>query len=56
MTDKEILEVVEFIKERIPLRLDLRMNDLKYDVKSPYYKVFRYILYLRERIKELEKK
>ncbi len=52
MSDKEINEAMSFLKEQIPLKYDLKAEDLKYDTRSPYYKIFRYILILREKLKE----
>ena len=53
MSDKEINEALEFLKLQIPLKYDMNSEDLKYDKRSPYYKIFKYILILR---KELEEK
>lgn len=53
MEDKN--EIIQFLIEHIPLRLDLRIKDLKYDTKSMYYKTYKYIKDLQEEIKELKK-
>lgn len=53
MNNKE--EVMEYIINKIPLRLDLRMNGLKYDTKNIYYKIYMYIVQLQEEIKDLKK-
>ena len=38
---------MEYIINKIPLRLDLRMNGLKYDTKNIYYKIYMYIVELQ---------
>lgn len=56
MSDSEINDVIEFIRDQIPIKLDMRIKDIKYDTHSMYYKTLKYIQELREKIKELEEK
>ncbi len=37
-------ELVEFLIENTPLKYDMNSEDLKYDSKSPYYKIYKYLL------------
>ena len=32
-------ELLEFLKEQIPLKYDMRMEDIRYDYRNPYYKI-----------------
>ena len=52
MSDDEIIEVMEYIKDRIPMKLDLRMNDLKYDKHNIYYKIYKYICELKKKAED----
>ena len=52
MSDKEFDEMMEFLREKIPLKLDLRTEDLRYDQRSMYYKIYRYIAETRKKWEE----
>lgn len=41
-------EIVRFLINNTPLILDLEKEDLKYDVTSIYYKIYKYIKQLEE--------
>ena len=43
MNDKEFDEMMEFLREKIPLKFDLRTEDIRYDQRSIYYKIYKYI-------------
>ena len=51
MNDKEVLK---FIQDQIPMILDLEKQDLKFDTRSNYYKVYKYIYELQEENKRLK--
>ena len=53
MNEKEILQ---YLLDRIPMIYDMRKEDLKYDQRSMYYKIYKYITELKEKIKSLEEK
>lgn len=36
-------EMYDFLKERIPLIVDMDSRDLVYDKRSIYYKIYKYI-------------
>lgn len=52
--DREVYDIVLFLKEKIPMIYDMDDNELKFKTNNMYYKIYRYIKYLREKIKELE--
>ena len=56
MEEKEYKEILEFLKNKTPLMLDLDYEDLRYDEKSMYYKIYKYIHDLREENKKLKEK
>ena len=52
MSESEISEIIEFIRSQIPIKLDMRIKDLKYDKNNIYYKILKYIMYLREKTED----
>lgn len=48
MNDIEWKLISEFLIDNIPLVLDLGKKDLKFDTRSMYYKIYKYIIRLRE--------
>ena len=48
MNDIEWKIISEFLIDNIPLVLDMNKNDLKFDQRSMYYKIYKYIIKLRE--------
>lgn len=54
MKESERQEVLKFIKNRIPMYLDLDTFDLKYDTTNIYYKIYKYIKELQEDLKDLK--
>lgn len=36
-------EMLEFLRNKIPLMFDMESGDLKYDIKSMYYQIYKYI-------------
>lgn len=48
MEDVEWRLISEFLIDHIPLILDMRSKDLKYDQRSMYYRIYKYIIKLRE--------
>lgn len=53
-SEREEYDIVLFIRDKIPMVFDLETKDLKFDARNMYYRVYKYINYLREKIKELE--
>ena len=51
MNDVEWKLISEFLINNIPLVLDLGKKDLKYDTRSIYYKIYKYIYELKEKKK-----
>ena len=47
MDDIEWRIISEFLIDHIPLILDMREQDLKYDKRSMYYRIYKYIIKLR---------
>jgi hypothetical protein len=45
-------EIIRFLIDHIPLVLDLEKQDLKYDTRSIYYKIYKYIYKLKEKGEE----
>jgi len=41
--NNRIDEMLNFLKSKIPLVLDMESRDLRYDTKSMYYKIYKYI-------------
>ena len=41
-------EIIEFLHDNTPIILDMKRQDLKYDTRSIYYKIYRYIRELKE--------
>ena len=49
MNEKEIMR---FIQDKIPIILDIESQELKFDTRSIYYKIYKYIYELREENKK----
>ena len=49
MKDYEKEEIKRYLIENTPMILDLETNDLKYDARSIYYKIYKYIKELEEK-------
>ena len=45
-------EIIEYIKNKIPIVLDLESGDLKLDARNIYCKIYRYIINLKEELKK----
>lgn len=45
-------EIVRYLIDNTPIIYDLENQDLKYDSRSIYYKIYKYIKELEEKIKE----
>lgn len=50
--DFEFRIISEFLLDKIPMILDMEKQDLKYDSRNMYYKIYKYILKLRGEIKK----
>ena len=50
--DFEFRIISEFLLNKIPMVLDMENQDLKYDSRSMYFKIYKYILKLREEVKK----
>lgn len=50
--DFEFRIISEFLLDKIPIVLDPEKQDLKYDSRSMYFKIYKYILKLREEVKK----
>ena len=48
MNDYEYKEITRFLLDQIPLILDIEKQDLKFDTKSIYYKIYKYIVQTKE--------
>ena len=49
-------KIISFLKEKIPLVIDLDKQDIKYDKSNIYYKILKYIRELEKNIKGDENK
>lgn len=47
--DYEKEDIMQFLKSKIPVILDIENQKLKYDTTSIYYKIYRYIHKLKEK-------
>lgn len=47
--DKEYKEIMQFLLDHIPIILDLDKQDLKFDTRSMYYKIYKYLYELKEK-------
>ena len=56
MKEIEYMEILEFLKEKTPLILDMEKEDIRYDEKSMYYKIYKYIYELRKETKRLKER
>lgn len=45
-------ELLEFLKEQIPLKYDMRMENIRYDYRNPYYKIYKLITSQKETIEK----
>lgn len=45
-------EIMRYLLDKIPIILDLDSQDLKFDTRSIYYKIYKYIYELREENKK----
>ena len=45
-------EIMRFIQDKIPIILDIESQELKFDTRSIYYKIYKYIYELREENKK----
>lgn len=50
--DFEFRIISEFLLDKIPMILDVEKQDLKYDSRGMYFKIYKYILKLREEVKK----
>ena len=41
--NNRIDEMLEFLKKKIPIVLDIKSDCLKYDTKSMYFRIYKYI-------------
>ena len=56
MKETEYMEILEFLKEKTPLILDMEKGYIRYDEKSMYYRIYKYIYELREENKKLKER
>ena len=47
--DKEYKEIMQFLMDHIPIILDIEKQDLKFDTRSMYYKIYKYLYELKEK-------
>ena len=47
--NKEYKEIMQFLMDHIPIILDLEKQDLKFDTRSMYYKIYKYLYELKEK-------
>lgn len=43
MNKYEINEMLKFLKDKIPIMLDMENEKLRYDTSNIYYKIYKYI-------------
>jgi len=55
MKEYEKEEIKRYLIDKTPMILDMADNNLKYDARSIYYKIYRYIKELEEEIKKIRK-
>ena len=56
MKEIEYMEILEFLKEKTPLILDMEKEDIRYDEKSMYFRIYKYIYELRKENKRLKER
>lgn len=56
MKEIEYMEILEFLKEKTPLILDMEKEYIRYDEKSMYYRIYKYIYELRKENKRLKER
>jgi len=56
MKEYERHEIIRYLIDNTPIIFDMEKQDLKYDARSIYYKIYKYIKDLQEEIKELKKR
>lgn len=44
MSEQEYKEIMRFLLDKIPLILDIEKQDLKFDKRNIYYKIYKYML------------
>lgn len=47
--DREYKEIMQFLMDHIPIILDIERQDLKFDTRSMYYKIYKYLYELKEK-------
>lgn len=52
MKEYEKEEVIRYLIDNTPIVLDMEKQDLKYDARCIFYKIYRYIRELEEKIKK----
>ena len=56
MQEYEKEELKRYLINNTPMILDIGDNNLKYDARSIYYKIYKYIKELEEEIKKIKEK
>lgn len=51
MKEYEREEIIRYLLEKTPMILDMESQELKYDGRNIYYKIYRYIKMLEEKFK-----
>lgn len=54
MKEYERHEIIRYLIDNTPIIFDMEKQDLKYDARSIYYKIYKYIKELEEEIKKLK--
>ncbi len=54
MNEYDKKEITQWLKDNIPLILDMEENELKYNDRSIYYKTLKYITKLQNELKKLK--
>lgn len=54
MKEYERHEIIRYLIDNTPIIFDIEKQDLKYDARSIYYKIYKYIKGLEEEIKKLK--
>jgi len=56
MSEYELNDILQQLKDKTPMIYDIEKEDLKYDSKSLYYKAYKSIFKLREENRKLREK
>lgn len=56
MKEYERHEIIRYLIDNTPIIFDMEKQDLKYDARSIYYKIYKYIKELEEEIKKIKEK